>query len=197
MTGYHLALFVHLLALIAAAVASGLVHLSEHRFHHSGSLHEARQWHTFAGVTSRTFPIAVLVLVGTGAYMVAGGAIWPWSAGWVRAGLAGAIVLMGTGAVIGKRSARIGRMLEERAQTGAFDAATSLPADRIIGMLSWSNTCLALAVVFDMVSKPTLIPALGILVVGVLVGLSVAAATEAKAVTAEEPAASVQGDPAG
>ena len=82
-------------------------------------------------------------------------------------------------------------------QRRIFDAATSLPADRIIGMLSWSNTCLALAVVFDMVSKPTLIPALGILVVGVLVGLSVAAATEAKAVTAEEPAASVQGDPAG
>src|SRR5512146_741846 len=107
MDGYRVALFFHLLALVAASAASGLVHVAESRSHRAATLREARMWLMLTAKTARTFPIAVVVLFGTGAYMISAGPGWAWGTGWVVAGIGGAILLLAQGAILGGRGRRI------------------------------------------------------------------------------------------
>jgi uncharacterized membrane protein len=70
----------------------------------------------------------------------------------------------------------------------------SLPYDPLVHTLSWVNTGLALAVVFDMVTKPTLLPSLSVLAVGALAGLAVAARGERRTVVVENVTATSGGE---
>jgi hypothetical protein len=193
MDRYHLTLYLHIFALLAAASASGIVHFAEGRFARATSVVDAKQWHALIGSTARTFPIAVLVLLATGGFMVADGGIWPWGAGWVEAGLVGSFLLLLFGGFLGTRSARIGRQLEAM-PAARLGPTVSLPHDPLVHTLSWVNTGLALAVVFDMVTKPTLLPSLSVLAVGALAGLAVAARGERRTVVVENVTATSGGE---
>ncbi|HET8656616.1 MAG TPA: hypothetical protein VFL93_13935 [Longimicrobiaceae bacterium] len=183
MDGYHISLFIHLLALVAAASASSVVHLSEARGRRAASVAEARQWHALTGSTARVFPIAILVLLATGGYMVGDGSAWSWGAGWVDAGLVGIVALFVNGGVIGARSARIGRAL---AALGVGEAGKARAAlhDPVVANLSWINTGLAIGVVFAMAAKPALVGSLSALVVGAAAGLALGLRLERSAARA-------------
>jgi hypothetical protein len=180
MTGYQVSLYVHLLALVAAASASSVVHLAEARARRAASVGEARQWHALVGRTSRVFPVAVLTLFATGAYMVGVEGPWSWGTGWVEAGLAGGAFLLVVGAVLGIRGARAGRTLA-RLDAADVEGARAASHDRVAAALSWVNTGVALAVVFAMATKPALAASLTALVVGAVVGLCVHLARERRA----------------
>jgi hypothetical protein len=187
MIAYHIALYVHLLALVAAVAAAAIVHLAEIRGRRAASVAEVRQWHSLAGATARVFPIATLTLLATGGYMVGVHGPWSWSAGWVEAGLAGVAFLLLGGPVLGVRAARAGRAL---ASLGAaeLERARALLHDPVVGTLSWMNTGVALAVVFDMAAKPALPVSVTALLVGAAAGLLAHRATNGEAVAASAAA---------
>src|SRR6185437_17016397 len=57
MDGYHVALVVHLLTLVAAGAVSAIVHLAESRGAHAATVGEAMPWHRIAGAAAKYFPI--------------------------------------------------------------------------------------------------------------------------------------------
>ncbi|HEY3288268.1 MAG TPA: hypothetical protein VGJ96_14205 [Gemmatimonadaceae bacterium] len=168
MTTYQIALSVHLLALLAATAASAIVHFAAGRRTVTPSLREALEWGKVMSAASRTFPVAVITLVATGLYMVAGR--WQWQAGWVAAGMAGALTLLASGAVIGVRSAAAARASLQRLARAGHDLPNDAPPDRVAALLSEANTGIALAVVLVMTLKTGLIASLAVLAVGAAAG---------------------------
>lgn len=182
MTGYHISLYVHLLALVAASAISSVVHLGKSRARCAASLAEARQWLMLVGAAARFFPLVTLTLFATGAYMVSVRSPWSWSTGWVEAGIVGVVFLMLSGAVLGARGARTGRALA--AAAGDAERARAALHDPVAAALSWVNTGVALGVVFAMAAKPSLAGSLSALVVGAAAGLATHLASERRAVAA-------------
>lgn len=189
MNGYTIALFIHLAALVAASAASALVHLADVRRSRATSVSEARQWHALAASTARVFPIAVLVLFASGGYMISAGHGWSWSTGWVDAGIAGVVVLMVNGAMLGRRGRAAARELAELASAAAATHAGAIPRDPLASTLAWANTGLAVAVVFVMTTKPTLVGSLIVLAIGIAAGVLLARSTEPRAELVEETTA--------
>ena len=168
MTAYQIALFVHLLALLAATAASAIVHFAASRRATAPTLRASMEWGSVIGATARVFPVAVLVLVATGAYMVSGR--WGWSAGWVDAGLTGALLLLVSGAILGKRGAAEARANAERLREAGGELPNDAVPDRVARLLSDANTGLALAIVLVMTVKPGLAGSLAVLGVGAAAG---------------------------
>lgn len=172
MTAYQIALAIHLFALIAAATASGIVHLAAGRRAAAPTLRQSMEWAKLAGTTARVFPLAVITLVASGGFMVTGR--WSWQAGWVEAGLMGAILLFVSGATIGRRGAAQGRANVQRLQSAGHDLPNDGAPDRLAAVLTDANTGLALAIVLVMTLKPGLAGALGTLAFGAASGALIA-----------------------
>ncbi|HEU4990296.1 MAG: hypothetical protein KGL93_13260 [Gemmatimonadota bacterium] len=169
MTGYNLALFVHLLALLAATAASALVHFAAHRRAEAPTLRESMQWAGLIGKTSKVFPIAVLTLVLTGSYMVH--AHWTWQVGWVEAGLLGAIALLATGAVLGARGgAQAQRNVARMKAAAGRELPNDAAVDRVSAVLSDMNTWLAISIVLVMTVKLALGGSLALMAAGAFLG---------------------------
>lgn len=172
MDGYHLALFTHLLALLAAVAAAAIMELIARRRLHAKTVREALEWHLLAMKTSRTFPIAVALLVLTGAWMLSAGGAQTWGAGFVSAGLAGAVLLLVIGVFMSiKAKALRGRM--EQLVSANPDAPPRMPPNALMAMLSEVNHGIALGVVFDMVMKPSVGAAFVVLAAFVVVLLGI------------------------
>jgi uncharacterized membrane protein len=77
---------------------------------------------------------------------------WMWSAGWIVAGIAGAVTLAVVGRILGMRGAVTRREIVHAREAGG----PVPPADVPEAVLSWGNTGLAVAIVFVMVTKPAL-----------------------------------------
>jgi hypothetical protein len=184
MIGYRIALFLHLLALVAASSAAGVAHLAHTRYRHAGARAEARGWHSLLGKVSRVFPIAVLTLVATGSYMVSAAGTNGWALGWVQAGLVAAVLLFVSGATIGARERRVTSELE---RSGSSERGAPLPWDSLGAVLSWVNTCLAVSVVFVMANKAGLAGSLATLAVGIAVGAAIGISRERAAVSVDGP----------
>ena len=179
MIAYRVALFLHIIALVAASSAAVIVHLAHARYRNATGRAEARGWHRLLGSVTRTFPIAVVTLVATGAYMVSTMGANAWALGWVQAGLVAAVFLFASGATIGVRDKRIGEQLE---RSGVRERGAPLPWDSVGAILSWVNTCLAMSVVFVMTNKASLLGSLATLAVGVAIGAAIGISRERAAV---------------
>lgn len=168
MNRYDLALFLHLLALLAAIAASTIVHVSMSKVRGARRGGEALQWLGLAHAFARIFPIALATLLGTGAWMVRGR--WPWDAGFVEAGIAAVVILAVSGGVVeGGRARRIATALAAR-PTESLEHAGALLRDPLWWCASWGNTGIALAVVLTMVAKPSPAASFAALAVGLAAG---------------------------
>lgn len=178
---YHVTLFVHISAILAAAASASLAMFSGGRYARAKSHDEAHAWLEFNGKVARTFPIVLIVLLLTGSYMVTltGGSYW--RTGWVQTGLAAIVTLFAIGGFLGARHKALEGKLT--AMTDAQKHANPFhpPRDPLLAVLPWVNICLALGVVFVMANKPVLANALTIALIAVTVGLGIGYRTLAKA----------------
>ncbi len=163
--GYHIALFIHFLALVAASAAAAIVHFADGRSSRAATADEALQWHDLVDAAAKVFPVAVLTLFATGGFMMyeAG---WMWSSGWIGAGALGADTLAVVGRILGVRGA-----VRRREIVRAREESRPVPAGHALDeALAWGNTGMAIAIVLVMVTKPALPAALLWLVVGLAAG---------------------------
>jgi hypothetical protein len=148
--GYSLALFFHLVFVLAAGAASALAGYAALRMRTAGHAPEVARWGMMIGKVVRVFPVATLGLLGTGAYMTASG--WSWSTPWIISGLVGlaAIVALGSGL-----EASRGRALKrELATNGLSERARGLLGDPLAWTAKLMTWTLMLAVMFVMTTKP-------------------------------------------
>lgn len=189
MDGYHVALVIHLLTLVAAGSVSAIVHLAESRGSRAATIGEAVPWHRIAGSAARFFPIVIVLLFVSGSYMVTAGGGWSWSTGWIDAGIVACALLLGVGGYIGTRARRAGLEMKQLASQPGGAAAAPPAHDTVISTLSWSNTGLAMSVVVVMTLKPALIDSLGTLVAGMVIGIAYSLTRSRSTAVAGETAA--------
>ena len=175
MDSYRLVLFLHLCALLGAIGTASLLHFSETRLQAAETIAVMRVWAGLIEKGSRIFPLALVVLLGSGAYLVHRG--WSWSSGWVEASLVGVAVLLLVGAgVVGARGRALKLELAAAAPDGPVgESLARLAREPVAGIASWTNTGLAIGIVFVMTTKPALDGSVAALVVatglGAVVGL--------------------------
>src|SRR5689334_15446354 len=142
MDAYRIVLFLHFCALLGAMGAGSAAHLAQARMAAASTPAEARTWARLLKKLARVFPLALLALLLTGAYLVHDR--WTWDLGWVDAGLVGIALLLVNGrGVVGRRLQAVGR---------APDAEIlALARGPLVHSAAWANTGLAVSIVFVMV----------------------------------------------
>ena len=173
MNGYGLVLFLHLAALLAAISTAGIAHFAEGRLAGAETVAAARPWSSLLSRAAPVFPLVLLVLLASGAYLVHRG--WTWDSGWIKAALVGVFLLFVNGAaVVGRRNLKLKRSLGAAADGPLTDALLQRTRRHIGGIASWANTGLAIGVVFVMTTKPGLGGSLTALAVAAALGVIVA-----------------------
>lgn len=173
MNGYRLVLFLHLCALLGAIGTAALLHFAEIQLRAAVTVAGVRTWASLIETGAKVFPVALLVLLGSGAYLVDRG--WTWSSGWVDASLVGVGILFLVGAgLVGGRSRALRRELAGTADGAVTGPLTRIAREHVGGLASWTNTGLALGIVFVMTIKPALAGSLAALAVAAGLGALVA-----------------------
>lgn len=168
MDRYHIALFLHLVALIVAASATAVTKLAAGRRARSRTIGEALEWHNVLASTSKLFPICLAVFVITGSYMLSFGQAHIWTSGYVVAGLVGVALLLASGVFLAIKGNALRQVLERMALNGADNPPPRVVPPALVVALPVINTGIALSVVLDMVTKPASIPvALGVVAIGI------------------------------
>lgn len=148
--GYSVALFLHLLFLLAATVATALAGYAALGLRRAASPMEAARWGGMVERVVPAFPVAALGLFGSGAYMTQDS--WSWSTPWVVGGITGLAVIMLLGAGV---EGRRGRELKRELMTaGMSDRAQRLLRDPIAWSAKVATWTLLVGVVFVMTTKP-------------------------------------------
>lgn len=174
MNTYGLALFVHLCALLAAMSAGALSHLSEARMRDAPSVEALRSWAQLLDRLGKVFPVALFVLLGSGAYLV--NRSWSWSSGWVDVSVVGVVLLfVSGGGVVRARGIALRRALMATPHGPVPREVQRLIRSHPAAFASWMNTGIAIAIVFAMAVKPAFAGSTAALAVGGMAGLTLAA----------------------
>lgn len=169
---YGIALFVHLLALVAGIAASTMAHFVFVQLNRATTVPEARRALGTLSRTSKIFPAVLITFLASGSYMVA--QRWSWQTGFVTGGSIVVLLLFANGAILGPRAKKLGMALAH-----AGDGAIAAPVrarihDPLLNTLPWVNLALVLGTVFVMTVKPSLGGVGATLVVAVAAGLLLA-----------------------
>jgi len=163
---YSIVLFVHLLALLIAAMASSLAFYAALQLRRATTPPEAALWGHLIGSVVPVFPVATLTLLGSGAYLTQ--EQWSWHTPWIDAGMVGLALIAVCGSGI---EASRGRALDRELQTvGMSTRARSLLHDPYAWSAKVTTLTLMLGVMFVMSTKPGGLGSAVTIVVAVVVG---------------------------
>jgi hypothetical protein len=189
---YHVVLYIHLLALFVGIGAGTVLLVCLFQLRGAQTLADAVPWGRVAGKTGRTFPIAILGLFGTGAYMTTD--VWTWSTRWIDVSIAGLVLLALQGPLVAERTAKkLEQALHANGPGPLGEHARRMTRHPGLWVSEFSNLGVVFGVVWDMTQKPgtaTAIAAvLGGYAVGAVVALQFTKAPAAELATATDPTA--------
>jgi len=166
---YHIVLYIHLLSLFVGVGAAAVLALCLFQLRGARELVDALPWGRVAGKTGRLFPIAILGLFGSGAYMTSD--VWTWSTGWIQVGIAALVVLAIQGPVIAERSGKkLEHALRENGPGPLGDHARRMTRYPGLWVVEFSAIGLVLAIVWNMTVKAGTGSAIAAAVIGYGVG---------------------------
>jgi hypothetical protein len=170
---YHVVLFIHVLALLAGFGAGTVVGVALFKLRAAQTVEQAAPWGMLAGQIEKVFPIAILALFATGAYMTSD--VWTWGTGWIDAGIL-ALVILGVqgGGIASRRGHRVGHALQENGPGALGERARRMARDRALWTVSFANEGVVLAIVWDMIEKPGTAVAMMAVAIGWAVGAALA-----------------------
>ena len=187
MDTYHVVLYVHLIALFIGIGAGSVLLVCLFHLRAAQTLADAVPWGALAGNTEKAFPIAVLGLFGSGAYMTSD--VWTWSTGWIDVSIAGLAILAVQGPLVGGRA---GHKLKEALHANGPGALgpEARRMTRHMGLwgTEFANLGLVFAIVWDMTQKPSTAISIVACVVGYGVGIALAYAFSQGGARATAPA---------
>jgi len=192
MDTYHVVLYLHFLALFIGVGAASVLLACLIQLRAAQTLADAAPWGMVAGKVTKAFPVAVLGLFATGAYMTSDA--WSWSTGWIDVSIAGLAVVALQGPLIAERSShKLRAALQANGPGPLGEHARRMARHPGLWHTELTNVCLVLAIVWNMTQKPGTAGALAALLiayaVGALAAYPVARLTPASAAPASEPAA--------
>jgi hypothetical protein len=189
---YHVVLYIHLLALFIGIGAATVLLVCLFQLRAAQTLADAVPWGSVAGKTARTFPIAVLGLFGTGAYMTTD--VWTWSTSWIAVSIAGLVLVALQGPLVAERTAKkLEQALHDNGPGLLGEPARRMTRHPGLWVAELSNIGVVLGIVWNMTQKPGTASAIAAIVggyaVGALVAMRFMKAPAAELTPATEPAA--------
>jgi MFS family permease len=175
-TLFGFVLFLHILTAIVAFMMAAIVHAGLPALARARDVREMRSWAAILHRLEPLFPIAALVLLLLGAWLVhlSNGDIH-WGDGWLLTSLITLIVIEGVaGAKLAPKAKAAVKAVEEAADGPVPDSVRRTALEPWIWYPSHVATFGFAAVVFLMAAKPSGAWAVVIVIVGVLIGVAVA-----------------------
>jgi len=165
----NLALYLHLLALLAAVGGSAVSHYLHARERRSSTAEEALGHATMMQSVARVFPVASLLLLASGFYMA-----WRLdllSTGWIWVAVVGLVLIgvVGDG-IVGKHQKELAQELGGNGMSTKAHALLESPVGRVAPV---TVDTLVLGVVWVMVTEPSTVESVLTLVVAIVVGVAV------------------------
>jgi hypothetical protein len=126
-----------------------------------------------SGKVAKLFPVAILGLFGTGAYMTSN--LWTWSTRWIDVGIAALVVLTVQGAGVAERTAKkLEAALHANGPGPLGQEARRMTLHPGLWVVEFSNLGIVFGVVWNMTEKPGLGESLAAVLVGYAVGAALA-----------------------
>jgi hypothetical protein len=170
---YSVVLYLHLLALFVGIGAGAVILVCLLQLRAARTLEEAVPWGTMAGKVGKFFPIAILGLFGTGAYMTS--SQWTWSTAWIDVAIASLVVLTVQGAGIGERTGhKLAAALRASGPGPLGPEARRMALHPGLWVVEFSNLCLVFGIVWNMTQKPGFGGSIAAALVGYGVGATLA-----------------------
>jgi hypothetical protein len=188
---YHVVLYIHLLALFVGIGAGSVLLACLLQLRAARTVEQAAPWGMMAGKVGKLFPVAILGLFATGAYMTSH--IWTWSTRWIDVGIAALVVLTIQGAGIAERTGhKLGAALQANGPGPLGPEARRMTLHPGLWVVEFSNLGIVFGVVWNMVQKPGLGESIAAVLVGYAVGavlaLLITRSAQEELDTAGEPA---------
>ncbi|MGZ4334105.1 MAG: hypothetical protein ACXVRJ_07500 [Gaiellaceae bacterium] len=195
MNTYHYVLYVHLLALFVGIGAGSVLLACLLQLRAARTVEQAAPWGMMAGKVGRLFPVAILGLFGTGAYMTSETTFpWTWSTPWIEVGIAALVVLTVQGAIIAERTGhKLGAALQANGPGPLGPEARRMALHPGLWVVEFSNLGIVFGVVWNMTQKPGLGESIAAVLVGYAVGAVLALLITRSVQQELEPAAEPTG----
>ena len=173
MDTYHVILYLHLLSLFIGLGAASVLMACLFRLRAATTLADAAPWGMMAGKIGRAFPVAVVGLYATGAYMTSD--VWSWSTGWILVSIVGLAVVAIQGPLIAERTGhKLGAALMANGPGPLGDEARRMTRHPGLWVVEFTNVALVLGIVWNMTQKPGTASAIATLVIAYAVGVAAA-----------------------
>jgi hypothetical protein len=170
---YQVVLYVHLLALFIGIGAASVLVVCLFQLRAATTLADALPWGIVAGKTERAFPVAVVGLFGTGAYMTSHS--WTWSTGWIDVSIAGLVLVALQGPLMGGRAGKkLERALHDNGPGPLGKRARRMTRHPGLWIAEFTNVGVVFGIVWNMTQKPGVAGAIAAVVGGYAVGAVVA-----------------------
>ena len=187
MSTYHTVLYLHFLSLFGGVGAATIMVLCSYRLRAATTLEQAGPWGMLAGKTKNAFPIVVLGLFGTGAYMTSD--VWTWDTGWIWPSIVGLAVIALQGPLLaGPRGEALKKALMENGPGPLGDKPRKLARDPLMWTVTLANPAMVFAIAWNMTEKPGTFAAIASIVIAYAVGAAVAMRFTRAPALAEAPA---------
>lgn len=173
MDTYHVVLYLHFMALFVGVGAGSTLLVCLIKLRNAQTLADALPWGGLAGQVEKAFPVAVLGLFGSGAYMTSD--VWTWSTGWIVVSIVGLAVVAVQGPLVGGRTGHLlKRTLQENGPGSLSPTTRRVARHPGLWVTECTNLALVFGVVWNMTQKPGTATAIATLVVAYVVGSAVA-----------------------
>jgi len=170
---YHYVLYVHLLSLFLGIGAGSVLLTCLFQLRAAGTVEQAVPWGIVSGKVARLFPVAILGLFGTGAYMTS--KFWTWGTPWIDVGIAGLVLLGVQGGGIGEHTAKKLQAAMRANGPGPLGAeARRMTLHPGLWVVEFTNFGIVLGVVWNMTEKPGWGGSIAAMLVGYAVGAALA-----------------------
>jgi hypothetical protein len=170
---YRTILYLHLVSLAIGFGAGAVLMVCRYHLKAAQTLEEAVPWATVAGKTEKAFPVAIVGLYGSGAYMTQH--FWTWGTSWIVLPIVGLAVLSLQGPLVaGKRGHAVGAALMANGPGPLGPEARTMTRDLALWWAAFSNEGLVLGIVWVMTNKPGWGGGIAALLVAYAVGVAFA-----------------------
>jgi hypothetical protein len=186
MDAYHVVLYVHILSFLIGISAGVVATICLLKLRRAETLADAAPWGQLVGQIEKAFPVAIVGLYASGAYMTS--QYWTWGTSWIVVPVVGLAVLSFQGPLVaGKRGHAVTRALKMNGPGPLGAEAKRMTRDRALWIADLTNETLVLSIIWVMVEKSSWASGVAALVIAYLVGVIAAVALTRTPTVALEP----------
>jgi hypothetical protein len=170
---YHVVLYVHLLSLFIGIGAGSVLLVCLFQLRAARTLEQAAPWGMVAGTVGKYFPVAILGLFATGAYMTSH--FWTWGTSWIVIAILALVLLGAQGAGIAEHTAKkLQAAMRANGPGPLGPEARRMALHPGLWVVEFSNLGVVLGVVWNMTQKPGWGGSIAAVVVAYAVGAALA-----------------------